>query len=75
MEDGCVKTVANSTKHISHCRVSATLYQIQKTSDMSVLLFIENTGLMMSSHITLQDAIVVRDILNNIIEKSKEVTP
>jgi Ni2+-binding GTPase involved in maturation of urease and hydrogenase len=73
MEDSCVKTIASITKRISNCLVSATLYQMQKTDNMSVLLIIENNGLMMSTHIALQDAIVVRDILNELIEKSSEI--
>jgi hypothetical protein len=74
MEGECTKTiVAYAVKLISDLQVNATLYQIQKTGNMSVLLVMEKGSLMVSTHITLQDAITIRDVLNEIIEKSKEI--
>jgi hypothetical protein len=73
MESKCIKPIADVTKYISNLRVSANLYQILETGDINVLLIMENSSLMMSTHITLQDAIVVRDMLNELIEKSSEI--
>ncbi len=74
MEGECTKTiVAYAVKLISDLQVNATLYQIQKTGNMRVLLVMEKGSLMVSTHITLQDAITIRDVLNEIIEKSSEI--